>query len=88
MPSSGNDSRCALHEVTSKPATWFEFVDDTEVIAFKQPLLTALAQSVAVGELVGGPRAGTLVVIPTLPPEDEGVVRFTPEDPVNAFAVD
>ena len=90
MPNPGNDSRCALHEHehASKPATWFEFVEDGELIAFRQPLLAALAQSVAVGELVGGARAGTLVVIPTFPAEDAGVVRFTPEASANAFAVD
>jgi hypothetical protein len=85
VPTSGNDSRCALRELRSKPATWFEFIGDDDLIAFKQPLLTALAQSVAVGELVGGERDGTLVVIPTLPPDDAGEPRFTPEQVPNAF---
>ena len=52
MPNPGNDSRCAFHELTSKPATWFELVEDDELIAFRAPLLTTLAQSVAVGELM------------------------------------
>jgi hypothetical protein len=84
LPHAGNDSRCAngAHE------TFFERIGDDELIAFKQPLLTALAQPVAVGELVGGPRAGTLVLIATAAPADDGVERFTHEEPVNAFAVD
>jgi hypothetical protein len=86
VPDPGNDSRCALRELTSKPATWFEFVEDSDLIAFKQPLLVALAQSVAVGEVVGGPRAGTLVLIPTLPPEDDAAPRFT-HDPVESAFV-
>jgi hypothetical protein len=88
VPNSGHDSPCALDELTPKSATWFEFVEDDALIAFRQPLLRALAQSIAVGELVGGPRAGTLVVIPAFAPADEGVARFIPEEPVNAFAVD
>jgi hypothetical protein len=88
VPHKGNDNRCALHESTTRPATWFEFVDDDELIAFKQPLLRALSQPVAVGELVGGERNGTLVVIPTGPAEDESTPRFEPEPVVNAFAAD
>ena len=85
MPDPGNDRRCALRELRSKPATWFEFVEDSDLIAFKQPLLVALAQSVVVGEVVGGPRAGTLVLIPTLPRDDAGTPRFTHDAAENAF---
>lgn len=88
MPTSGNENRCALHESTSRPATWFEFVGDTELIAFKQPLLAALSQSVAVGEIVGGPGNGTLVVIPTQAAEDPDAKRFTSDEAVNAFVAD
>jgi hypothetical protein len=88
VPGPGNDSRCALAELASKPAIWFEFVDDTDVIAFKQPLLIALARSVAVGEVVGGPRAGTLVVIAALPPEDADAPRFVRDETANSFATD
>jgi hypothetical protein len=88
VPHKGHDSLCALHESTSRPATWFEFVDDDALIAFKQPLLRALSQPVAVGELVGGERDGTLVVIPTAPDEDESRPRFTPGRVVNAFVAD
>jgi hypothetical protein len=88
VPDPGNDSRCALHELTSKPATWFAYVEDTDLIAFKQPLLIALTQSVAVGELVSGAHAGTLVVIPTLPPEDVDAPRFTSDKVANAFVAD
>lgn len=88
MPTSGNESRCALHESTSRPATWFEFVGDTELIAFKQPLLAALSQPVAVGEIVGGSRNGTLVVIPTRAPDDPHAKRFTSDEAVNALVAD
>ena len=88
MPASGKESLCALHESTSQPATWFEFVEDNELIAFKQPLLAALSQPVAVGELVGGARDGTLVVIPTGAPGHAGEERITAGDPVNAFALE
>jgi hypothetical protein len=88
VPASGNESRCALHESTSRPATWFEFVEDNELIAFKQPLLSALSQPVAVGELIGGTRDGTLVVIPTGAPGHAGEERFTAGEPVNAFVAD
>jgi hypothetical protein len=88
VPHKGHDSLCALHESTTRPATWFEFVDDDELIAFKQPLLRALSQPVAVGELVGGERDGTLVVIPTGPAEDETMPRFAPGPVVNAFVAD
>jgi hypothetical protein len=88
VPDQGNDSRCALGELTAKPATWFEFVEDSDLIAFKQPLLIALAQSVAIGELVGGPDAGTIVVIPTSPPDDAGAPRFTHDEAANAFVED
>lgn len=88
MPDPGNDSPCALGELSAKPATWFEFVDDSDLIAFKQPLLIALAQSVAVGELVGGPHAGTIVVIPAVPPQDAGAPRFTHDKVANAFVPD
>jgi hypothetical protein len=64
-----------------------ELVGDDELTAFEQPLLTALAQPIAFGELVGGPRAGTVVVIATAAP-DAGVERFTPEEPVDVFVVD
>jgi hypothetical protein len=88
VPASGKESRCALHESTSRLATWFEFVDDNELIAFKQPLLAALSQPVAVGELIGGARDGTLVVIPTGAPADAGEERVTAGAPVNAFAAE
>ena len=88
MPASGKESRCALHESASQPATWFEFVDDNELIAFKQPLLAALSQPVAVGELIGGARNGTLVVIPTGAPGHAGEERITAGEPVSTFAVD
>ena len=87
MPDPGNDSHCALGGLASKPvAIWFELVESSELIAFKQPLLDALARPVAVGEIVAGPRAGTVVVIPTLPPEDAGTPRFTHDKVVSAFA--
>jgi len=41
----------------------FEFVGDTELVAFSEPLLTAFSRPVAIGELVGGARDGTLVLI-------------------------
>jgi hypothetical protein len=88
VPASGKDNRCALNELTSRPATWFEFVEDTELIAFKLPLLSALSQPVAVGELVGGPRDGTRVVIPIRAPDDSGARRFTSDEPVNAFVAE
>jgi hypothetical protein len=70
MAPPGDDHRSALPPSSVKPATWFEFVDDTELIAFRQPLLTAFSRPVAIGELVGGPRNGTLVVIPIRPAGD------------------
>jgi hypothetical protein len=88
VPHEGHENLCALHESTTRPATWFEFVDDDELIAFKQPLFRALSQPVAVGELVGGARAGTLVVIPTQPYEDYRTPRFTPGPVANAFVAD
>jgi hypothetical protein len=88
VPDSGHDSPCALGERSAKPATWFDFVEESDLIAFRQPLLIALAQSVAVGELVGGPHAGTIVVIPTFPPEDAAVPRFTHDEVANAFVAD
>lgn len=88
LPHKGHESPCALHESTTWSATWFEFVDDDELIAFKQPLLRALSQPVAVGELVGGERDGTLVVIPTGPSEEQSAPRFEPDPVVNAFAAD
>ena len=50
------------------PAIWCEYVDDTEHVAFRQPLATVMSQSLAVGEIVDGPRSGTLVLIPIRPP--------------------
>jgi hypothetical protein len=88
VPTPRKDDRCALHESTSRPATWFEFVEDTELIAFKQSLLAAFSQSVAVGEIVGGSRAGTLVMIPIRAPGNPDAQRFTSDETVNAFVAD
>jgi hypothetical protein len=67
LPYSGHDKRYALPHSTIKPATWFELVPDTQLIAFSQPLLTVFSQATAVGELVGGPLDGTPVLIRTRP---------------------
>ena len=67
MPSSRSQERDVLFPPATQPATWFEFVADTEHVAFRQPLSTVFSRSFAVGELIGGPDEGTLVLIPIRP---------------------
>jgi hypothetical protein len=75
MPPSGDDAQGAFNHSKLKPATWFECVGDDELLAFSRPLLTTFAQPVAIGELVGGPLAGTLVLVRIQPEEPEPAKR-------------
>jgi hypothetical protein len=68
VPLSRRHERTPLPASTPLPAIWCEHVDDTEHVAFRQPLATVMSQSLAVGEMVDGPRAGTLILIPIRPP--------------------
>jgi hypothetical protein len=81
MAPSVDDERSALHPPTIAAAAWFEFVGDTELIAFKQPLLTALSRPVAIGEIVGGPRNGALVLIPLRPADGSADDRIRSSRP-------
>jgi hypothetical protein len=68
-----------------KPATWFELVDDDQLIAFSRPLLTTFSRPVAVGELVGGPLGGTRVLI-RVQPRDEPTQPGAEPRPARAAA--
>jgi hypothetical protein len=70
IPPSGDDQRCAAQPSRIESATWFGFVGDSELIAFSEPLLTTFSRPVAIGELVGGARNGTLVLIPIRPADE------------------
>jgi hypothetical protein len=72
--------RTTLDDSKLKLATWFEHVGDDDLIAFSRPLLSTFAQPVAVGELVGGPLAGTVVLVRIQPEEPEPAKRPA-EDP-------